>query len=217
MYYAEIVHCHIRIFWECKNFFYEEELLSFYHLKFKSKKLRMKKFDVVLYIATSSDGFIADENGSVDWLNSFNTCGDDSGYNEFFKAIDVIASGRKTYEQILSFDCEWPYPGKKTYVLTGDTNMTSSRDDVFFVQSLSQFLKIMSEQEQEKVTVWLMGGSKLIESFSETDLIDRVIETIIPVAINQGIKFAFKQDDFRLVETKNFSNGIHQNIFYRKS
>ncbi|MBA3957127.1 MAG: hypothetical protein H0X51_01855 [Parachlamydiaceae bacterium] len=65
---------------------------------------------IVLYIATSKDGYIADEKGSVDWLpqSLSETGGQDYGYHEFYNSVDVIAIGRKTYEQILGFG-DWPY------------------------------------------------------------------------------------------------------------
>lgn len=72
---------------------------------------------IVLYIATSKDGYIADEKGSVDWLpqTAEETGGEDYGYHEFYDSVDRLAIGRKTYEQILGFG-NWPYPGKLSYI-----------------------------------------------------------------------------------------------------
>lgn len=54
---------------------------------------------VIVYIATSQDGYIADEKGSVDWLpqTEEQTGGEDYGYHAFYDSIDAIAIGRKTY------------------------------------------------------------------------------------------------------------------------
>jgi len=38
---------------------------------------------LILYIAQSLDGFIADENGGVDWLNNYLKPDEDYGYNDF--------------------------------------------------------------------------------------------------------------------------------------
>jgi dihydrofolate reductase len=63
-----------------------------------------------VFIATSLDGYIADENGGIDWLHSIeNPNNDDMGYAEFMSEIDALIMGRKTYETILSFGIEWPY------------------------------------------------------------------------------------------------------------
>jgi dihydrofolate reductase len=64
-----------------------------------------------VYIATSIDGFIARPDGSIDWLNEANAgvpSGEDFGYKEFMKSVDVLVMGRNTFEQVLTFDA-WPY------------------------------------------------------------------------------------------------------------
>ena len=73
---------------------------------------------IKLYIATSLDGFIARENGSIDWLTKYeNNPETDYGYSEFYASIGKVLMGRKTYEQALGFG-EWPYREKKSYVFT---------------------------------------------------------------------------------------------------
>ncbi len=52
---------------------------------------------IILYIASSLDGYVARENGDVDWLPT-NT---DSGYDDFYKSIDTVIMEKKTYDQIL--------------------------------------------------------------------------------------------------------------------
>jgi len=75
------------------------------------------------------DGFIADSNNSVDWLNALQEShplpeGDDAGYTLFMKSVDAIIMGRKTYETVLGFFAtateqhEWPYGDKPLYVLS---------------------------------------------------------------------------------------------------
>ena len=48
---------------------------------------------VVLFIATSLDGYIARISGSVDWLFT----DQDYGYTDFFEKVDTIIMGRRTY------------------------------------------------------------------------------------------------------------------------
>src|SRR5512136_1672286 len=70
---------------------------------------------VVLFIATSADGFIAREDGAIDWLPSGD--GSDYGYHAFIKRVDTLLMGRRTYEQLLTIG-PFPYPDKRTYVFT---------------------------------------------------------------------------------------------------
>ena len=79
-------------------------------------------------MATSSDGYIADSDHSVDWLNDLQAShpfpdGDDGGFSRFMDATDAIVMGRKTYETVLSFvetgvAQAWPYGNKLLCVLS---------------------------------------------------------------------------------------------------
>ena len=71
-----------------------------------------------VFIATSLDGYIADKNDGIDWLNSVpNPDNDDMGYLEFSNRIDALVMGRKTFETVLGFDVDWPYD-KPVFVLS---------------------------------------------------------------------------------------------------
>ncbi len=62
-----------------------------------------------VYIATSLDGFIASNDGGLDWLNEANATvpdGEDCGFHAFMDSVDALFIGRKTYEQVLSLG-EW--------------------------------------------------------------------------------------------------------------
>ena len=62
-----------------------------------------------VFIATSIDGFIADEDGGIGWLDTIpeiNTI--DTGYADFIANIDALVMGRMTFEKVLSFGIDWP-------------------------------------------------------------------------------------------------------------
>jgi dihydrofolate reductase len=74
----------------------------------KTKEQVNKKNSV--FIATSSDGYIADKNGGLDWLNTVpNPENNDMGYEEFNRGIDALIMGRKTFETVMELDIPWPY------------------------------------------------------------------------------------------------------------
>lgn len=68
---------------------------------------------VVLFIATSLDGFIASPDGTVDWL--FHDA--DYGYTEFMASVDAVVMGRKTWEQAKTFE-DVPFAGKQVIVFS---------------------------------------------------------------------------------------------------
>ena len=69
------------------------------------------KFSV--FIATSVDGFIARQNGKLDWLNDAadKNSNEDYGYNDFMSSVDCIVLGRRSFEKVVSFP-EWPMTEK---------------------------------------------------------------------------------------------------------
>ena len=57
---------------------------------------------IIAYIATSADGYIARPNGDVEWLNR-RPRKIDYGITAFYRSIDTILWGRKTYDWLLSY------------------------------------------------------------------------------------------------------------------
>ncbi len=75
----------------------------------------------IVFIATSLDGCIADKDGGLDWLQPMpNPDNLDFGWAFFFDRIDALVMGRKTFEKVCSFDCDWPY--SKSVFVTGGKN-----------------------------------------------------------------------------------------------
>lgn len=166
---------------------------------------------VILYIATSTDGFIADKDGGVDWLPHPTDDSDELGYQALMEKISIVVMGSKSYLQILGFG-DWPWPGKLTYVFTGQ-DLTSERDDIFFVrQDVQHFMEPFGVEN-----IWLLGGAALIESFAEKNLIDECVITIIPKTLGEGIKLQLPYEDFTLKQTKHCSNDIVQHIYERSA
>lgn len=83
---------------------------------------------VVLFIATSLDGYIASPDGTVDWL--FHDA--DYGHTEFMASVDAVVMGRKTWEQARLFE-DVPFAGKQIVVFSRST-ISSSEDRIRFVQ-----------------------------------------------------------------------------------
>lgn len=173
----------------------------------------------ILYIATSDDGFIADKDGELDWLPQEAPEGYDTGFETFLASIDVIAQGRRTFNQTLSFIesgivPDLPYGGKHMYVFTHKP-MKTNRSDVTFVSSIEEYLAFIDQNPQIK-RVWLLGGAELIASFKAHDLIDELIITIIPKTLHEGIalpKNIFQ--NMRQVASKPLFHGIIEKKYMR--
>lgn len=71
--------------------------------------LEMAERKVVLFIASSLDGYIADDNESLEWLFSVEGEGD-NGYADFYETVDTVVMGNRTYKWLLDQNLEeFPY------------------------------------------------------------------------------------------------------------
>lgn len=170
---------------------------------------------VILYIATSQDGFIADKDGGVGWLDPYNNIeGEDCGYHAFYKSIDGIIMGSRSYEQILGFG-PWIWPGKPAFVFTANS-LTVERPEVSLVhEDVATFMNQLKSQEQHQ-KLWLLGGAELIKSFATLGLIDECIITMIPTSLGEGIPLSLPYKEFELTQTKECKAGIKQKIYKKK-
>lgn len=166
---------------------------------------------ITLYIATSLDGYIADAEGSVDWLEEFQTEPDGEedveGYTEFFETVDCLVMGATTYEQVLSFG-EWPYGDTPTYVFT-HRSLSPATEAVQFVNR--EVTDLVPELRQQYDHVWLVGGAHLAQSFLQEREIDAIRLSFIPILLGDGIPlFSGEYDEQRLklVDTTILDSGI---------
>ena len=151
----------------------------------------------VVYIATSLDGFIARQDGDIEWLiNIPNPDNSDFGYGEFISRIDAILMGRNTYETALSFE-PWPY-NRPVFVLSN------------ILENVPQELKgkaeivngalkdILKRLETEGIKSLYVDGGRTIQSFLKEDLIDEMIITTVPILLGEGIPlFGHLDEDLR--------------------
>jgi dihydrofolate reductase len=135
---------------------------------------------VKLYIATTLDGYIADENDSLQWL--FDVEGEgDNGYGAFISGIDVVVMGNSTYRWLLRESPDkWPYADKKTYVFSRTAH--ENTENVTFVSELSE----IAELTDPSVNLWNVGGGEIIKLFLENDLVDELQVTVAPVLLGKG-------------------------------
>jgi len=140
-----------------------------------------------VFIANSLDGYIADKDGGIDWLNTVpNPDHDDAGYNNFMKKIDAIVMGRSTFEIVLSFGIDWPYQ-VPVFILSNSLQEVP-KDYIGKVEIVSGTLTDIVESLNAKGYHHLyIDGGKTVQSFLQEDLIDEMIITTIPILLGGGI------------------------------
>lgn len=180
----------------------------------------MSKIKCSVYIATSLDGYIAREDGNLDWLNAANnsvTEGEDCGYNAFIRSVDILVMGRKTYKAVREFE-KWPYEDKSVIVLSSktlnipdelSTSVSSSSE------SPSELCKRLAQKEQQHLYI---DGGVTIQNFLKEKLITDITITTIPVMIGRGVPL-FSQLNFdrdialKLVASKSYDFGFVQSRY----
>jgi dihydrofolate reductase len=141
-----------------------------------------------VFIATTLDGYIADENGGVDWLNAIpNPEEGDMGYGALMESIDALLMGRNTFETVCGFDIEWPYQ-KPVFVLSNSLSAIPEKyaNHATLVQGTSLTAALENLHAKGFHYLYIDGG-KLIQSFLHEDLIDEMTITRIPLLLGKGI------------------------------
>jgi dihydrofolate reductase len=138
---------------------------------------------VILFIASSLDGYIARTSGAVDWLFTVNE-NQDYGYADFLASIDTVLMGRRTYEQVLSFG-EFPYKGIQCFVFSRTHGGKRDEHVTFISDNIESFVKGLKNGTGKNI--WLVGGSEVIQFFMSHDLIDEFIISVHPIILGDGI------------------------------
>ncbi len=144
---------------------------------------RMKaNFTAAAFIGTSLDGFIAKENGDLEWLTDNDLEMSSTGYDEFFASVDAMVIGRKTYDTIADFP-EWPYKGKRVLVLSRTlTSVEGPQTSVH--HTLGEVVAALDAEGVRRVYV---DGGQTIQAFLREGLLKEITISRAPVIIGSGI------------------------------
>lgn len=168
------------------------------------------KRKVIVYIATSLDGYIATPDDDLNFLNIVEKEGEDYGYHEFMKGIDTIVIGRRTYDKVLTIVPEHTYPGKDVYVITRTPKPGKDRL-TFYTDNLQQLVKELKQKEGKNIFV--DGGAQIINELLRSRLIDELYISIIPILLGKGIPMFDNngpEQRLQLNSSKQFEKGLVQ-------
>lgn len=172
------------------------------------------KRKIIVYIATSADGYIARPDGDVEWLNRRPRTVD-YGMREFYPAIDTILWGRKTYDWALSY---YKARGKTeglfdtnlaNYVFSRKPPKRAAPGVTFVSEPIETFARRLRATPGKQI--WLMGGGELIASFLDAGEIDELDIHVIPVLIGEGIPLVaprHRDVPLRLLSSKKYPDGV---------
>lgn len=139
---------------------------------------------IILNLAVSLDGYIADEAGGYGWIAG------DGGHTldttpkweheAFLKQVDTVVMGKRCYDQGFAED----YADKLVYVAT--TQDITDHDNIRFIRG-DICAQLRAACAGEGGDIYLFGGGKLCDSFIKADMVDMYILGLIPVILGKGI------------------------------
>lgn len=165
---------------------------------------------VILYIATSLDGYIAKPDDNLDFLTIVEQDGQDYGYNDFIQTVDTVIVGRRTYDKVASMGFDFPHRDKDAYIITR-TPRSSIGSIKFYTDNLTLLINKLKSEEGKNI--FCDGGSEIVNELLKNSLIDEFIISVIPILVGNGIKL-FKDDrpelKLELISVKSFEKGLVQ-------
>src|SRR5947209_9182246 len=181
------------------------------HLKrLAGRQAFMKKSrKIIVHVATSADGYIARPDGDVAWLESPRLKGQ-YGMAAFFKTIDTILWGRKTYSKGIEMGMKASFaPRVKNYLFSRHPQKSLIKGFEVVNEPIKAFAKRLRAQPGKNI--WMMGGSEIIASFLDIGEIDELSIHLIPVLIGEGIPLIqpkHRTIPLKLISTKKFPDGV---------
>jgi dihydrofolate reductase len=160
---------------------------------------------VTFGVANSLDNFIARKDHAVDWL----LWGKEAAavMTEYWKTIDTVMMGRKTYEVALKSGMT-SYPGVKNYVFSRTLRESPDENVEIIAEDAGKFVGKLKKRKGKGICV--MGGGELAKSLFEAGVLDEIGFNIHPVLLGSGIPLYHpmrRQVNLQLVECRSFKNG----------
>lgn len=165
---------------------------------------------LILFIATSLDGYIAKPNDDLSFLSIVQKEGEDYGYGKFIDTIDTVILGRKTYDWVMTQVPEFPHADKNAFIITRNERPSIGKTH-FYTGNLNELVSRLKKESGKNIFV--DGGAEIVNELLKENLIDEFIISIIPILVGNGTKL-FKdgrpEHILELVSTKQFEKGLTQ-------
>lgn len=148
------------------------------------------------YTATSLDGYIADENNSLEWLFEVDrdVAEGEQSFGAFFADVGAMAMGATTYEWVLRHERVLDEPDKwrgwygdtSCWVFTHRRLPAVPGADIVFVDGDVAPVHDQMTDAAGGRNVWLVGGGDLVGQFTDKHLLDEIIVGVAPVTLGRG-------------------------------
>jgi len=129
-----------------------------------------------VFMPLSLDGFVARSDGGVDWLNKYQSGGEDLGFAAFMASVDGRVIRRASYENVLTFG-EWFYT--KPVIV-----MSRSLTDADIPEKIKDRVRLSVQTPEDliptRVPILLGGGIPLFGTLEEEIDLEHIETTTFP-------------------------------------
>jgi dihydrofolate reductase len=160
---------------------------------------------IILGLAVSLDGFIEGSNGEYDWCFT----DQDYGLTDFFKSIDAIFMGRKSYEMAQQTAESNPWKGMKTYVFSNTLKSVDSKEVELISGDIEK--RVNELRMQPGKDIWLFGGAELLTSFVNSNWVDEYWLSVHPIVLGSGkplFQNITERKRLKLIHSKVYETGL---------
>jgi len=139
--------------------------------------------------AVSLDGFLADADGSIDWLHFSKDV--QQVTSDYWKNVDTILMGRKTYAVSAAHSPKKSPAAKlteatmRTFVFSRTLKEIDDPGVQLVTSDAAEFVRQLKQEPGNDIC--LMGGGELARSLLAAGLVDKVGLNIHPILLGSGI------------------------------
>lgn len=174
---------------------------------------------VLIHATVSLDGFMADEDGEVDWMNGFpSDAADEVLVTGIVEELGAIVGGANKTQTIEAG--EIPYGGivgVPVFLMTHSEHAPIVMDDVTYNFVVDDIAAAVSAAKQAAGEKWvsLLGGT-IARQRLERGLVDEVQLHVVPILLGRGIPlFAGLKDHIRLERLETAASASETHLRYR--
>ncbi|MCZ6689499.1 MAG: dihydrofolate reductase family protein [Planctomycetota bacterium] len=156
-------------------------------------------------VANSLENRLARADDTADWLLWSDEV--KAAIEDFWKKVDAVLMGRKTWEAISKMDAPLQ-SGVKTYLFSRSLKKSPDESVELVSTDAARFVRTLKSQDGKDICC--MGGGDFARSLFEADLIDELSLNIHPLLLGSGPPLfpeLSRQIDLKLVECRTLEHG----------
>lgn len=153
---------------------------------------------IILDLAVSADGFIADTDGNSSWVSPL--C--EKMFLQRAQETGCVVIGRKTFEQYQNEI----YPLKNCLNIVLTAQPSWEHKDCLITASPIDAIRLAKENIHEQLLV--AGGGKTSAAFMHTNLVDEIFLSVHPLILGEGIKPFSTKNKLHLLDTKSLGGDV---------